>query len=438
MTAPFDFDGRAAGTRDRDFVIRDIRTTTVSVPLEAPLRHAAGAHWGRFVRTIVEVETADGLVGLGEMGGGGESAEAAIRGLRPYLIGHSPFDLEALRFKICNPTASLYNNRLQLHAAVEFACLDLVGKRLGVPVHDLLGGRVRDEVGFASYLFFRYADPDSGRGEVRTPDQLVEHARELREAEGFRVHKLKGGVFPPDYEIDCYRALAEAFPDDALRYDPNCALSMADALRVADRIQDLNNDYLEDPTWGLNGMRELRRPGLLLATNTLVVDFEQLATNVLHRAVDVILLDTTFWGGIRPSIKAAAICDTFQLPISVHSSGELGIQLATMLHLGAVLPNLTYTADAHYHHLRDDVIVGGKLPYAGGTIAVPTGPGLGVELDRDRVAEYAEDFRRLGGYPYDRDPGRPGWYPLVPNTSWGDPDDDRVPTLRPGVESGPR
>ena len=108
--------------------IADIRATTVTVPLEAPLQHASGAHWGRFVRTIVEVETDDGLVGLGEMGGGGESAEQAFEGLKSYLIGHDPFELEALRFKIMNPTASLYNNRAQLHAAIEFGCLDLVGQ----------------------------------------------------------------------------------------------------------------------------------------------------------------------------------------------------------------------------------------------------------------------------------------------------------------------
>src|SRR6266540_7272914 len=104
--------------------ITDIRATTVTVPLEAPLRHSVGCHWGRFVRTIVEVEADNGLVGLGEMGGGGESAEAAFRALVPYLEGHDPFELEALRFKIANPTASLYNNRTQMLAAVEFACLD--------------------------------------------------------------------------------------------------------------------------------------------------------------------------------------------------------------------------------------------------------------------------------------------------------------------------
>ena len=216
--------------------------------------------------------------------------------------------------------------------------------------------------------------------------------------------------------------LAEALPGHRVRFDPNGAFSVEEAIRFARGIEDLDNDYLEDPTWGLNGMRRVREnTSIPLATNTVVVNFEQLAANVRDPAVDVILLDTTFWGGIRPCIKAAGVCETFQLGVAVHSSGELGIQLATMLHLGAVVPNLSFAADAHYHHLRDDIIVGGKLPYADGAIAVPDGPGLGVELDRDKLAEYAELFRELGPYPYDRDPARPDWYPLLPNTDWADP-----------------
>jgi glucarate dehydratase len=419
------------------FRIANLRATTVTVPLEAPLLHANGAHWGRFVRTLVEVETADGLIGLGEIGGGGQGAEAAFEALLPRLRGHDPFRLEELRQKICNPTAALYDNRTQLHAAIEFACLDLIGQRLGVPVHDLLGGRLRDEVQFSSYLFFRYGAPEAGVGEVRTAEQLVAHARELKREHGFRTHKLKGGVYPPEHELACYLALAEAFPDDNLRYDPNAALPLSDALRFATAIRDLRNDYLEDPTWGLNGLRRVREVGVPLATNTAVVDFEQLATNVLHPAVDTVLLDTTFWGGIRACVKAAAVCETFQLGIGVHSSGELGIQLATMLHLAAVLPNLTYAPDAHYHQLVDDVIAGGKLPYRDGAIAVPDGPGLGVRLDPDRVQHYAELYRSLGGYPYDRDPGRPDWYPQIPSTSWADPTVSVQPSLEPPAPRAP-
>ena len=268
---------------------------------------------------------------------------------------------------------------------------------------------------------------------MRTPDQLVAHARELVAAHGFRVHKLKGGVYPPAHELACYRALAAAFPGGRFRYDPNSALSLADAIDFGRGILDLRNDYFEDPVWGLPQLARLKEfVPLPTATNTVVVNFEQLAANVGMRAVDVVLLDTTFWGGIRPCIKAAGVCETMGLGVAVHSSGELGIQLATMLHLGAVLPNLGYAADAHYHHLADDVIAGGKMRYVDGAIRVPDGPGLGVELDRTRLARYHELYRELGGYPYDRDPGRPGWYPLIPNSSWADPTQSVTPGLIPG------
>jgi glucarate dehydratase len=410
--------------------ITDIRATTVSVPLEAPLRHANGCHWGRFVRTIVEVETDNGLVGLGEMGGGGESAEAVFRAMKGYLIGHDPARLEEMRFLIANPTASLYNNRTQVSAALEFACLDILGQAWNVPVYDILGGKLRDSVPFASYCFFRYPHPQTGAGEVRTLDQVVENARALKHRYGFTTHKMKAGVFHPDHEVDLYRALAGTFPQDKVRFDPNATWSAEQAIRFGQTIEGLNNDYLEDPVYGLNGMRRVRQMiRVPLATNTVVVNFEQLAANTLATAVDVVLLDTTFWGGIRQCVKAAGVCETFQTGVAVHSSGELGIQLATMLHLGAVIPNLSFAADAHYHHLTDDVIEGGLMRYQDGAIRVPGGPGLGVRLNRDKLLEYSELYARLGGYPYDQDPLRPGWTPIIPNGRWANPKDDTCPKI---------
>ncbi|MCG8484850.1 MAG: hypothetical protein MJA31_16175, partial [Clostridia bacterium] len=270
--------------------ITDIKATTVTVPLEAPLRHSNGVHWGRFVRTVLEVFTDEGIIGVGEMGGGGESTEVAFEGLKKYLLGHNPFNLEELRYKICNPTASLYNNRTQMHAAIEFACLDILGKKLGVPVYDLLGGKLRDEVPFASYIFFRYPNEVSKEGEVRTIDQLVQHGKALKEKYGFVSHKLKGGVFNPKYEVACFRALAESLPGDRFRFDPNAALSVEESIKFGIAIQDLSNDYLEDPTWGLNGLRRVReRINIPIATNTVITNNEQLVENILNPSVDVIL-----------------------------------------------------------------------------------------------------------------------------------------------------
>ena len=402
--------------------IVDLRAVTVAVPLKAPLRHANGAHWGRFVRTIVEVIDDNGQSGFGEMGGGGESAEAAVLSLKPYLIGHDPLQLEQLRWKIMNPTASLYNNRLQLHAAIEMACMDLAGKRLGIRACDLLGGSIRETVPFAAYIFYRYLDKTGASGGETTADEIVAHARALKDKHGFSTHKLKGGHFPPNHDIEVMHALADAFPEDRLRLDPNGAWSVEESVRVARAIENLNNDYLEDPTWGMEGMRRVREQiSIPTATNQVVVNFELLAQSILRNQVDVVLLDTTFWGGLRQAYKAGTVLETFQYSAAVHSSGELGIQLASMLHLGAALPNLNFAADAHYHHLVDDILVGGLMTYIDGAIKVPSSPGLGVEVDREKVAEYAEVFKAEGGYPYDRDPGRPGWYAQLPETRFADP-----------------
>ncbi|GAA2786715.1 enolase C-terminal domain-like protein [Nonomuraea dietziae] len=194
------------------------------------------------------------------------------------------------------------------------------------------------------------------------------------------------------------------------------------ALRPA-RSEGLDNDYLEDPVFGLEGLRLVREQVRVpLATNTVVVNFEQLASNVLRRSADVVLLDTTFWGGIRPCIKACG--GVRDLPAGRGGAllGRAGDPAGDDAAPGRGAAQASPTPPtAHYHQLRDDVIVGGKLAYHEGRIAVPEGPGLGVRLDRERLARYAELYKELGGYPYDRDPGRPGWYAQVPNERFADP-----------------
>src|SRR5438874_12930445 len=128
------------------------------------------------------------------MGASEGSAEAMYHGIKTYIVGRGPAHLEEMRFLITNPSGSLYNNRTQILAALEFACLDIMGQKWGVPVSEILGGRLSDRVPFALYLFFRYPNSKDGTGEIRTIEQLVAHARELKERYGFTSHKLKGGV----------------------------------------------------------------------------------------------------------------------------------------------------------------------------------------------------------------------------------------------------
>jgi glucarate dehydratase len=398
--------------------ITDIRATTVAVPLEASLRYCNGIHPGRFIRTLVEVDTDEGITGLGEAGGSGASSDALIASLRDRLIGQDPFATERLRWRAYHPTESaFYEDLTQGYAAVEFACLDIQGKALGRPVHDLLGGAVRNTVDFAGYLFFRYGTDESDP--VATAEEMVAHAQDLVGRLGFRTLKLKGGVFRPEREVESMRALRAAFPQHLLRFDPNSNWSVETSIRLARDMEEIVLEYYEDPCWGIPGMARLKkRTWLPLATNTVVTKIDHIALAVAAEAVDVVLMDPHFFGGIRSCLTAAAACGAFGLGVGMHSSGECGVSLAAMLHAAAAMPQLAFAADAHYHHMTDDVIVGGKLEYRDGAIAVPTGPGLGVELDPDKVARYHELYLKLGPYPFTGDARRPDWVPMIPEWDW--------------------
>jgi glucarate dehydratase len=369
-------------------------------------------HPGRFIRTILELVTDEGIVGLGEVGGGDQSG--ALMRLTPRLIGEDPFHLERIKQKTLRQVYYLSNPRL--YAAIEIACLDIQGKATGRAVCDLIGGKLRDKVPFSAYLFYRYEN--NGRAGETSPEQMVEWTKQLVAEHGFRSLKLKAGVLDPDHDIEVMRGLRAALGSKfGLRIDPNGVWSRGTAVRVAKALEPLDLEYLEDPTWGFEGMAQVKqRTSIPLATNMCVVNFEHVAPAVAMNSVDVILSDIYYWEGIRGVKALSQICDCFRWGVSMHSGSELGVTLAAMVHTSAALPNLTYDVDAHYHHLLDDVIVGGKMRYVDGGIAVPEGPGLGVSLDEDKMGRYQELFRKEGDYyaRFHEDLRQPDWFPINP------------------------
>jgi glucarate dehydratase len=401
--------------------ITDIRATTVAIPLRQPLRYAQGVHPGRLIRTLVEIDTDEGITGLGEIGGSGASGDAMIAALRGRLVGRDPFRPEQLRWVAYNPVeGAAYEDMSQGFAAVEFACLDIMGKALGRPAHEFLGGALRSRVDFCAYLFFQY--PSGDLPPVATADQMTQHARDVIAHYGFQTIKVKGGVFRPEHEVAVMAALREAFPDHLLRLDPNSNWSVEESIRFARPLEEAGLEYYEDPCWGHAGMARLKqRTWLPLATNTYVTKLDHIPQAVAMESVDVVLTDPHFFGGMRACTVAAAACGAFGLGVGMHSSGECGISMAAMLHAAAAMPELGFAADAHYHYMMDDVIVGGKLPCHDGGFDVPTGPGLGVELDSDRVARYKELYERDGAYSYIGDPRRPAWIPMIPERDWPTP-----------------
>jgi glucarate dehydratase len=355
--------------------ITDIRATTVAIPLGQPLRYAQGVHPGRLIRTLVEVDTDEGITGLGEIGSSGASNDALIAGLKSRLVGRDPFRPEPLRWAAYNPVeGAAYEDMSQGFAAVEFACLDIMGKALGRPAHEFLGGAFRSRVDFCAYLFFQY--PEGDRAPVATAEQMTQHAREVIAEYGFQTIKVKGGVFRPEHEVAVMGALRAAFPDHLLRLDPNSNWSVEESIRFARPLEDVALEYYEDPCWGHAGMARLKqRTWLPLATNTYVTKLDHLAQAVAMQSVDVVLTDPHFFGGMRAATMAAAACGAFGLGVGMHSSGECGISLAAMLHAAAAMPELAFAADAHYHYMLDGVIVGGKLPCRDGGFECRPGPG---------------------------------------------------------------
>jgi glucarate dehydratase len=394
---------------------------------DPPLLNTVGVHQPYALRAIIQLDTDAGLVGLGETYAD-QTHLARLEAAAHAIVGLDVFGLNGIRATIASrlsgdnsavgtagmiTTASAVD---QVLSPFEVACLDVQGHACGRPVSDLLGGKVRDAVPFSAYLFYKWAshprgEPD-GFGEALDPGGIVAQARRIVDEYGFSAIKLKGGVFPPEEEMAAIEALRAAFPEHPLRLDPNAAWTPQTSVKVASGLAGVL-EYLEDPTPGLDGMAEVAQQAPMpLATNMCVVAFDQLAPAIAKQSVRVVLSDHHYWGGLQRSRLLAGICETFGLGLSMHSNSHLGISLAAMVHLAGATRNLTYACDTHWPWKTEEIVRPGALSSVDGSVAVPTGPGLGVEIDEDALAGLHEQYVRCGirdrddtGYMKSIDPG---------------------------------
>jgi len=392
--------------------ITQVRVTPIAIK-DPALLNAAGVHDPFGLRSIIEVVGANGMVGLGETYG-----DAPVLGLltraAPSLVGLSAFDVNSMlaRLKAHAPQISTGHVEMELapgslasnlvtsaFSAFEVAFMDLQARTLGIPLVELLGGAVRDKVPYSAYLFYKWdasVDPEYAPdpyGEAVNAGQIVQQARQMIDQYGFESIKLKAGVFDPMEEADAILALKAAFPDRPLRIDPNSNWSMATSLKVADKLRG-SLEYYEDPTPTLEGMAALHKAtGMPLASNMVITNWAELKRSIELNAVQILLSDHHFWGGLRATQALAQTCQTFGLGLSMHSNSHLGISLMAMTHLAASVQHLSYACDTHYPWQSDEVLVGGKVPIVGGCVHLTDKPGLGVELDQERLAALHEAFK---------------------------------------------
>ncbi|MBF4622762.1 enolase C-terminal domain-like protein [Clavibacter sp. VKM Ac-2872] len=402
--------------------IADISITPIAVK-DPPLLNSEGVHQTHALRSVLKVTTSDGVVGWGETYGDDVMLRWLNR-LAPQIVGIDPFDTnriagiveEELRTSV-NETgderpagagypmadAASQKTRAAVFSAFEVPCLDIQGKTLGRPVSDLLGGRIRDRVDFSAYLFYKWGEhpdapyePDTW-GEVLSAEAMVGEAERMVREHGFRSLKVKGGVLPPAEEVRTVLALQAALPGLPIRIDPNAAWTVDVAIEVGRRLEG-KVDYLEDPVASTSAMAEVaRRVDMPLATNMCVTAFEDVPEAVRAGAPQILLSDHHFWGGLRRSVELDRLCETFDLSLSMHSNTHLGISLAAMTHFGAVSRTMRYSCDTHRPWQTEDVLSDRTpLPIEDGAVAVPAGPGLGIEVDEDAVAALHEQWRTCG------------------------------------------
>jgi L-rhamnonate dehydratase len=380
--------------------IRSLRRFLVRVPVRTPIEWGSGVRTG-VTRLLVELTTEGGVVGWGETICLLDAIPAVLdKVVMPLAIGRGVDEVERLHRHVLG--AGYYHHKraaVMAMCAVEMAMWDAFGKACGQPLHRLWGGRWRERVALSAYLL------------QSDPKIVAEDARAYL-AQGYETFKLKIG-YDERSDIELTRIVREVIgPDRPLRLDVNGAWTPGTAKRQLQRLLPYDPAYVEQPLEldDLAGHAALRvSQSVPIALDESAYTLQDVGNIVRSQAADVILLDPHEAGGLWQTVKAAAIAESVGIPVTLHSGGELALSQAAYLHLAASIPNMTLAIDNERQHLAGDV-ARALIPIERGAMAVPEGPGLGVEVDINLVRKH-EVNDITGAY---LDPRRPGWFPVKP------------------------
>ncbi|WP_371629867.1 mandelate racemase/muconate lactonizing enzyme family protein [Streptomyces sp. NBC_00341] len=353
------------------------------------LRYPASSHLvlprrGQYA-TLVKVHAEDGSVGIGECYGLPSpqvTATVVSTVLAPLLVGQDALATTAVWERLYQGQAAGGHNRgfyLEAIAGIDLALWDLRGKVAGEPVHRLLGGPVRERVDCYASPVALHADPeDSARQAQGFVDQ------------GFKALKVKIGRGERTDRAHLSAVRAQVGPDIEILTDVNCAYDLDEATRVGAVLRDLGISWYEEPLQvdDLRNLAELRRrTGLTIVNGETHFTRFDLRDSLLLEAIDVFMPNVARCGGFTEATRLAALASAFHVDIAPHGVGS-GVSLAAALQLCAATPNLrTYEYNRLPNPIREAILVN-PPEFRDGALTVPTGPGLGIELDEAVVDRY--------------------------------------------------
>lgn len=372
--------------------IKSIRTHVLEAALSQPFAYSR-AWYDTRMAMLVEIETDDGLVGWGECYGPARMTEAAVKTMSRWLIGADPLQTDVLWRRIYADLRDHGQKGVVIEglSGIDIALWDIKGKHFGVPVHQLLGGAVRQEVQAYATGLYRRKSGDPLR-------YLAEEAAGYA-SEGFKAVKLKVG-FGVEEDAAVTRAVREAIgPRIALMVDANHAYDAVAAIRLGRMIEQHDIGWFEEPVppEDITGYRTVRA-ALSIPIAGGECEYTRFGFRELlaSQALDILQPDTCAAGGLSECKKIADMAEAFGVRYNPHVWGT-GIALAASLQLLAVLPPHTPHSlsplepmlefDRTEHPIRQAIL---KTPieHKNGIVSVPTGAGLGVDIDREALARW--------------------------------------------------
>jgi glucarate dehydratase len=389
--------------------ITGLRATPVNMPLDAPMWWTGGLYPGTS-KIIVEVETDQGIVGLGEA----PSVDVlrSIEAMGERLIGRDPMDIAGCE-ALCVPPWQIVQNTddssvVKAFGAIEIALWDIRGKAWNQPLYQLLGGAVRKQIPFTEYFAFR---PErEGKGGEMSPEAVVDYCLRMREAHGSTFFEGKLIQGDPLLEIETVRHLREALgPGAMIRLDSNMQWSLASARRVLREIEPYDVRNYEDPVASFEQMAQLRRHSAIPFSSHVADIRRAVALGV----PDTIVTNFAVLGGIGRAIRFIGACEAMGVGFWCYS-GDAGVCTAAYLHVTAATAWIHEPSQSLFRWQVADVIEGGPFRQTENVVPVPEGPGLGVTLDRKSMDPLHRHYVEHGSLDHFHDPAAPGTFRRLP------------------------